>query len=314
METTHIKSKALSDYKINRLQSLIDYLNETFEKEHECNFHPFVLKNNKVTGIFGIAHISSEFFPIHSLYGARLIEGYIAQSIASTHETQPFKAARVNKLLKKTLNKPAQVRSIVTFDRLCRIVNLLNYLTLPSNDNFLISEVNPGYILSIPYNHGVYFADIIIRANLKLENIVISMTTVGIHQEHYPQLLKGLSNYRMLGYKIALNMGHLSLTDKKISFLNQLAPDYVIVDSPNVNQSMLNFNSSLVDTFRYLKKLTISSGGKMILKNVKSPEQSVFASQIGFNLVMGDCYENSSEFQGLVINNKHDISSHIYSG
>lgn len=289
------------------LQQLVEHFNDNFVREHECDFRPFFLNNHKVTGIFGIAHITSQFTPVHTLYGAHLIEGYAAQAIASTDEMQSVKTAKINKLLEKTLNKPAHVPSIVSFDRLCRTVNLLNYLALAHNNNFLITEVDPRHILSIPYGHGMYFEDVIVYSGLKTQNVVISMTTTGIHQEHYQQLLQGLNNYRECGYKIALNIGHLISSDKTISFINQLSPDYVIVSAP------FNLNSSLIIALRNLKETTTSLGGKIILKNVKQPEQGLCATQIGFDLVHGEYYETSPDFQTGFVKNRHDIKNYSYS-
>ena len=296
------------------LQQLVEHFNGNFSKEHECDFHPFVLKNNKVTGIFGIAHITSQFTPVHALHGSQLIEGYTAQAIATSGETPPVKIAKINKLLEKTLNKPAHVRSIVTFDRLCRTVNLLNYLEVARTNNFLITEVDPRHILSIPYNHGAYFEEIIIYSGLKTKNIVISLAITGVHEAHNSQLLQGLNNYRECGYKIALNVGHLISADKAISFINKISPDYVIVSAPNENYANFNLNSSLMLALKNLKNITHSLGGKTILKNIKQSEQGLCAAQIGFDLIEGDYYESQPNFHGIVIKNNHDISNHIYSG
>lgn len=277
------------------LQQLVEHFNDNFEKEHVCDFRPFVIRNNKVKGIFGIAHITSQFAPIHPLNNQNLIKGYASQAIAAADEARPFKKDKVNRLLAKTLNKPAHVRSIVSYDRLCRTVNLLNYLTLAEPHHFLITDVDPRHILSIPDHHGAYFEEVIIHSGLKTQNVVISMSITGVHQAHYPQLLAGLNNYRKCGYKFALNIGHLISADKTIAFINQLAPDYVIVAAPHADYNNFNFDSSLMVALRNLKTLTSSLGGKMILKNVKSSEQIACAEQIGFDFIQrGYCEKQTA--------------------
>lgn len=295
------------------LQQLVENFNERFAQEHECDFHPFVLSNNKVTGIFCIAHITSQFTPLHNVYDTFLIEGgYAAKAIISTDEMPAAKTAKINRLLEKTLNKPAHVRSIVTFDRLCRTVNLLNYLELAHNNNFLIMEVDPRHILSIPYNHGAYFEEIVVYSGLKTQNIVISMTIAGVYQEHYPQLLQGLNNYRECGYKISLNVGHLISADKTISFINQLSPDFVIVTAPNDSYNNMDSNSSLMSALRNLKKQVNSIGGKTILKDVRNSEQALCVAHIGFDLVQGDYYDEAPAFHTSLVTYKRNIENHDY--
>jgi EAL domain-containing protein (putative c-di-GMP-specific phosphodiesterase class I) len=277
--------------KMMPLQNLVDHFNNNFAQEHECDFRPFLLNANKVSGTFGLAHIESEFSPVRMLANPHLITGYAAQAIASTHEMGEVKAAKMKRLLTKTLNKPAHVRSIVSFDRLCRIVNLLNYLSLAHDDNFLITKVDPHHILGIPYNHGAYFEQAVGYSGLKTQNIVISMMITGVHQIHFPQLLKGLNNYRDHGYQIALNIGNLVSADKTINLIKQLCPDYIIVTAPNESYASLGLNASLTKAFRHLKELTAVLHGKMILQEVKQPEQELCATQIGFDLVQGVYYE-----------------------
>jgi EAL domain-containing protein (putative c-di-GMP-specific phosphodiesterase class I) len=287
------------------LQQLVEHLNNTFELEHECDFRPFLLNKNKVTGIFGLAHITSKFSPVRILASPHLTAGYASQAIASTDNICQVKNAKLKRLLTKTLNKPAYVRSIVSFDRLCRTLNLLNYLELAEN-NFLITEVCPRHILSVPYNHGAYFEEIIVRSGLKTQNVVISMTIGGVHPEHYPKLLRGLKNYRECGYQIALNIGHLISADKTIALINQLSPDYVIVAAPNEICSNLSDNSSLIAALRRLKELTTSLDGQTILQEVKQFKQSLCAVKIGFDLVQGDYYEKLPNFSDA------DLSEHQY--
>lgn len=276
------------------LQQLVEHFNHSFAQEHDCDFQPFVLNNRRVTGLFGIAQISSQFTPIHTPANSQVIAGYAAKAVISNDENRKVK---IDKLLTKTLNKPAHVRSIVSFDRLCRTVNLLNYLELASYYNFLITEVDPRHILSISYNHGAYFEEVIVYSGLKTQNVVISMTIEGVHQEHYPQLLQGLKNYRECGYQIALNIGHLISADKMLTFINQLAPDYVIVAAPHESYASLTANSSLITALQNLKKLIGSLAGKTILQNVTQPEQALIAVQIGFDLVQGAYYETLPEFK-----------------
>lgn len=286
------------------LQKLVEHFNHNFAKEHECDFHPFVLKNNQVTGIFGIAHITSKFAPVHSLSNIGSIISYAAKAVTSNHENLNVKTEKITRLLTKTLNKPAHVRSIITFDRLCRTVNLLNYLELANRNNFLITEVDPRHILSVPYNHGAYFEEIIVYSGLRTQNVVVSMTIAGVHQEHYPKLLQGLNNYRECGYQIALNIGYLISADKTLDLIKQLAPDYVIVAAPNESYARVSLNASLIAALEHLKKLTVSLGGKIILQDVQRAEQTLCAVQLGFDaiqlsfdLAQEAFYENLSSFK-----------------
>ncbi len=273
------------------LQQLVDHFNHNFAQERQCDFRPFVLKDNQVTGIFGIAHLKSEFTPIRTLFNTDVIAGYAAQAFASTDEVRQVKTAKIKKLLTKTLNKPAHVPSIVSFDRLCRTLHVLNYLALAQHSHFLITEVDPRHILGIPYNHGAYFEQVIVYAGLKTQNIVISMTITGVHQLHYPQLLKGLNNYRECGYKIALSLGYLLTADKAIELIKQLSPDYIIVNSPNENYTQLGLESILLESYNYLRELMTAIGGQVIMQHIEQPGQIIMAKMAKFDLVLGNYYQ-----------------------
>jgi EAL domain-containing protein (putative c-di-GMP-specific phosphodiesterase class I) len=293
------------------LQQLVDHFNNNFEQERQCDFRPFVLKDNQVTGIFGIAHIKSEFIPIRTLFNTDVIAGYAAQAFASTDEVRQVKTAKIKKLLTKTLNKPAHVPSIVSFDRLCRTVHLLNYLALAKHSHFLVTEVDPRHILGVPYNHGAYFEQVIVHAGLKTQDVVISMTITGVHQLHYPQLLKGLTNYRDCGYKIALNLGYLLAADKAIELIKQLSPDYIIVNSPNENYSQLGLESILLESYNHLRELMSAIGGKVIMQHIEQPEQIIMAKMAKFDLVLGNYYQEFS-WPNKDVKLKQDVPNYDY--
>ncbi len=270
------------------LEQLVDHFNTKFTQEHQCDFRPFLLKQNSVTAIFGIAHLKSEFSPIRVVFDTDLIAGYAVKLITSNNTVKPIKSVKIKKLLEKTLNKPAHVPSIITFDRLCRTMHLLNYRALANQHNFLIADVDPRHILGVPYNHGAYFEQVIIQAGLKTQNVIISMSTTGTHQLHYPQLLKGLNNYRECGYKIALNIGYMISADKTINLIKQLRPDYIIVKTPNENYLELTGHSVLLSSLTYLRGLMTYLGGKIIMQQVESPEQIFIANKVGCDLIQGN--------------------------
>lgn len=251
------------------LKELVDYFNTKFEREHHCEFQPFLLKNDQVLGTFGVAKLKTEFIPIKRFCNNGGIVGFATKTIASTDEVQKIKIFNLKKLARKSWNNSLHIPSEVSFDRLCRTVHLLNYLALAKESNFLMTEVDPQHILGLSYNHGLYFEEVISYAGLKINEVIISINVNAI-QLNYPKLLQGLHNYRRRGYPIALNIGHLNATNPMLlfalEFIKIFSPEYIIVRS-------YTMNNEVVKLFNTLKDLMKDSGGKIILQGTEKGNQ-----------------------------------------
>ena len=227
------------------LQQLVQYFNDRFEVEHQSNIRPFILENGLVSGIFGPIQISSVFESVRRADDNEKLAGHIAQlSVTpydnSQHSQQP---TEIGDLLTHAITQPADFQSIISLDRLCRTVHMLNYLTYSHKGGILFLDVDPRHILGIQQDHGVYFEEIIIKCGLAVQNIVISMTVNSFYALHHTQLLDGLNNYRQRGYQIALNIGSLYAAHGLRDFIDKLSANYLRISAPNAETSQ-HSNSS----------------------------------------------------------------------
>ena len=149
------------------LQHLVEYFNDRFGQEHHSIFRPFILKDRKVSGLFGPVLINSLFSPIRESSNPTIIAGHTAQIEVSTYGTQQFYENEIEYLLVNNEQQPTGLESIINFDRLSRTVHMLNYLTLLPGQGTLFLEVDPLHILGIKKDHGVYFEEVIAQCGLK---------------------------------------------------------------------------------------------------------------------------------------------------
>lgn len=288
------------------LQILVNHFNEKLAQEQGFEFHPFVLDENKVSGLWGKNRLNTVLNPIRCATNSQLIVAHAAQLIVTSHFFHRRPLLDIENLLSCESGEQLTHFSLITnFDRLCRTVHLLNSLAVSDTDSLLFLEVDPRHIIGVKYDHGAYFEEIIIHCGLRTKNVVISLAASGIHEEHHNHLLQGLNNYRDCGYKIALNLGHFISSDRALSLIQQLNPDYVSLTAPNENDA--NLNVSLTRALHHLKEWVSSLGGQLIFQEVRQTEQALTAIEIGLDLVQGIYYEKSPNAGLSLVKHKHKL-------
>jgi EAL domain-containing protein (putative c-di-GMP-specific phosphodiesterase class I) len=266
------------------LQQLTDHFNDRFQTEHHSSLRPFVLDNNRVSGLFGPIRISSTFTPVRSADNLGQLHGHFAQLQVSPSDG--FLSAQDD-----GANPPIDFQSIINLDRLSRTVHMLNYLPFSHLGNVLFLDVEPRHILGVPGNHGAYFEEIIEKCGLATSNVVISVTLNHYYALHHGQLLEGLQNYRQHGYQLALNVGHLYTANGLVDLVAKLAPDYLRVDAPGASQGDLDLQITWPSALKSLKELVVLVGGQAILQHVDDEGQAFIVAPTGFNLVQGRHYD-----------------------
>ena len=274
------------------LQQLVQYFNDRFEAEHHSNIRPFILEKGLVSGIFGPIQIGSVFEPVRRADDNEKLAGHIAQLSVTPYDNSHHsqQSTEIGDLLTDVIPQPADFQSIISLDRLCRTVHMLNYLTYSHKGGVLFLDVDPRHILGIKQNHGAYFEEIIIKCGLAIQNIVISMTVNSFYAQHHTQLLDGLNNYRQRGYQIALNIGSLYAAHGLRDLIDKLSANYLRINAPDA-ATIQHSNSNWLSTLGQLTELQNLIGGQTILQQVKQKNQADIAISARFNLVQGDYYD-----------------------
>jgi hypothetical protein len=95
-----LKSKSISQRNtLMPLHDLVEYFNDRFGREHRSSFRPFILKDKKVSGLFGPIRIDSIFSPIRHTVKPTDIFGHTAQIEVSTYPTQYLYEDKIENLL-----------------------------------------------------------------------------------------------------------------------------------------------------------------------------------------------------------------------
>lgn len=274
------------------LQQLVHYFNDQFELEHHSNFRPFILERGVVSGVFGPIRISSVFAPVRQADNNEKLIGHIAQITVmpydgNLHGEQP---TEIGNLLTDVITQPADFQSIISLDRLCRTVHMLNYLAYSHNGGVLFLDVDPRHILGVQQDHGAYFEEFIIKCGLATKNVVISMTVNSFYVLHHAQLVDGLNNYRRRGYQIALNIGSLYTADGLRDLIDKLSANYLRISTPSV-ETIRHSNVIWLSALKTLIKSQNLAGGQTILQQINQKEQANIAATVGSELVQGDYYD-----------------------
>lgn len=270
------------------LQQLVEYFNDRFEREHHASFRPFLLKKGLVTGLFGAMRINSSLSPLRLAFKSSTVIGHTAAISVTTQVVQHLYSYEIENLLLNSARQASEFESIINFDRLTRTVHLLNYLPLSHLQQVLFLEVDPRHILGIKQDHGAYFEEVILRCGLETRQVVITLTINSSYGRYATEIINGLNNYRQHGYRLALRINQTVPDDNTINLIHQVAPNYVYLAQPNLDQH--EYIEILKDLL-VLKSLIIEAGAQSILQYVDNETVACLARTAGFDIVQGTYYE-----------------------
>lgn len=270
------------------LLQLVEYFNDRLGREHRSSIRPFVLEEGKVSGLFGPIRIDSSFTPLRQTSKPTVIVGHIGQIVVAPNKLQHLDATEIEGLLANNSVAVNEFESIINFDRLCRTVHMLNYLTLSHLQGVLFLEVDPRHILGIKEDHGAYFEEVIVRCGLETKQVAIVLAVNSQYAPYYQQLIKGLENYRSRGYQLALKFDYLAQKNETFDLIAKISPNYISLSARNMENKV--HDEELLSGLQRLKNQVASVGGQSILQQVDEKKFDVLARTSGFDLVEGGYY------------------------
>ena len=270
------------------LQHLVEYFNDRLGREHRSSFRPFILEVGKVSGLFGPIRIDSFFAPLRQTLKPTVIVGHTAQITIAPNKIQHLYENEIEILLANNSIPATDFESIINFDRLCRTVHMLNYLTLAHLQGMLFLEVDPRHILGIKQDHGAYFGEVIVQCGLETKNVVIVLTVNTQYARYYQELINGLENYRHRGYQIALKFDYLAQETETFDLIAKISPNYVSLSARNMEDKV--HDDTILVKLHQLKARVASVGGQSILQQIDEKKSDLLARNTGFDLVEGGYY------------------------
>ena len=270
------------------LQHLVEYFNDRLGREHRSSFRPFVLEEGKVRGLFGPIRIDSVFSPLRQALKPTAVVGHTTQITVAPNKAQHLYANEIEALLANNSVPATEFESIINFDRLCRTVHMLNYLTFAHLQGALFLEVDPRHILGIKQDHGAYFEEVIARCGLETGNVVIVLSVHSQYARYYQELINGLDNYRRRGYQLALKFDYLAQENDAFELIAKISPNYVSLSARNMENQV--HDNLLITKLQQLKTRVASAGGQTILQQIDDKKSDLLARHTGFDLVEGGYY------------------------
>ncbi|MEI7795963.1 MAG: hypothetical protein WCI06_04920 [Methylococcaceae bacterium] len=272
------------------LVDLVEYFNNRFEREHHAKYRPLVVENDRVYGVFGQLRIHSVFSPLRETVNPKNVSGHAVTIKVAAYESQHLHSYEMENLTLSSGDNYIHFESVINFDRLARTVHMLNYLRLAKSDSVLFLEVDPRHILGIKKDHGAYFEAVIEQCGLTTKNTVIVLAVTNNYVRYSEALIRGLSNYRQLGYQIALRFDNL-VSDKYVfDLIDKLAPDYVSLSARKI-EAESNGDVNIFEKLHILQNRISATQGQGILRHVDSKKFEMLARYSGFNLVEGNYFE-----------------------
>ncbi|HUL14025.1 MAG TPA: EAL domain-containing protein, partial [Methylococcaceae bacterium] len=267
------------------LQDLVEYFNQRISEEQGLREPPLTVQAGQVEGRFGGLRLASEFHPIRRADSPEHIVGHDAQLQAFQPDDKQATAARVF--------FAADAASIVSLDRLCRTIHMLNYLPAAHENEYLFLQVHPRHVLGVKRNHGAYFEEVIFRCGLSPRRVAITVLITPVYGLQLISLLEGLKNYQTRGYATAIKFDDKAsesfLERYCIEFLYRITPDFVRLDP--------SFFSSLPRSEKeYRRKTSLLSvihslDTEFLVEGIENEKDAILAEVLRADLVKGSYYE-----------------------
>ncbi len=268
------------------INDLVAYCNHRWRAEHGVAEDLLLAGARRVSARLRGVEFSSRFDAVRLTEAPAVIVGHLAR-LRSRIAKSPGQCGSGG----PELHDPAE---IVSFDRLCRTLHLLNYLNWRVDESAnLFLDVQARHILAVPNGHGSYFASVIHRCGLVPSQIVLTTSSLfaACPGDYLRRLADGMANYRDRGYRIGLSVTELPLSKPLTNFLCYTAPDYVVLSGETLHGPR-NTNPAFVSSqLKRLRGLVDGFGGQLMIEGVDEEPlfEMIQASRI--SLVQGSFFE-----------------------
>ena len=210
-----------TSYRSSPVVELVDYFNHRFANQLPTDREAadlFFLRGDRVCARISGTTLHSEF---------RTLAG-------SDDDRAPALLARLvgcdtdGRLLPATqfFARFGRAPTIVTIDRACRVLHMLNHLALGHDAADLWLHVSPRHVLGVAAGHGQFFEDVLQRCGLGPERVTLVAPFLSRARAEFRRYARGLANYRRRGYGLAIDLRDAWPVEAAAS-LRELAPDWL---------------------------------------------------------------------------------------
>jgi EAL domain-containing protein (putative c-di-GMP-specific phosphodiesterase class I) len=173
-----------------------------------------------------------------------------------------------------------KANKVVQFDRLVRTIHLLNHASRFDEHELLFLNVHPRLLSSVS-DHGRTFEQILHYYSVPTSRVVIEIKEPVNGDE--ASLADAVSNYRSLGYRIAVD--DFGAAHSSLERVLKLQPDIVKFDGALIRTTERSRNATtsfnqLVDRFR-------RAGIQVAIEGIENAQQLEIARRSGADLLQG---------------------------
>lgn len=180
---------------------------------------------------------------------------------------------------------PATSEEIIYFDRLCRMVHVVNFVRQAGQHDYLFLNVDGRQLLNVGGgDHGSAFESLLKFCGLKPTQVVLEIVESRI--DDLGRLVEAVSDYQQRGYRVAID--DFGCQDSNFDRLWQLSPDFVKLDRSLVVQSMVNPRARLI--FPKLVEIIHDLGAQVVCEGIETTAQHDLAVSSGVDLLQGYYY------------------------
>ena len=181
-----------------------------------------------------------------------------------------------------------RVNRVVQFDRLVRIMHLMNHARSFAEHELLFLNVHPRLLSSVN-NHGRTFEQILHYYSVPTSLVVIEIKEAANVDEAV--LTNAVNNYRSLGYRIAVD--NFGAAHSSLEHVIELNPDIVKLDGTLIQTT--EHSRSATTSFNQLVERFHSAGIQVTVEGIETATQLDIARKSGADLLQG-YYLASPEF------------------
>lgn len=173
-----------------------------------------------------------------------------------------------------------KVNRIVQFDRLVRIIHLMNHARSFAEHELLFLNVHPRLLTSVS-DHGRTFEQILHYYSVPTTRVVIEIRETADADE--AALVSAVSNYRSLGYRIAVD--DFGGAHSSLERVIKLRPDIVKLDVALIQTT--EQSPGTVTSFNRLVARLHSAGIQVAVEGIENAQQLETARNSGADLLQG---------------------------
>ncbi len=169
---------------------------------------------------------------------------------------------------------------LVQFDRLVRIIHLMNHARQAAENKLLFLNVHPLLIASVR-DHGSTFERILHYYSVSTSQVVIEIRETADADES--ALADAVNNYRNLGYRIAVD--DFGAAHSSLERVLKLKPDIVKLDGALIQTAARSPGAAI--SFKRLVEKLHNADIQVAVEGIETAKQSEIARKSGADLLQG---------------------------